>query len=332
MTIVFGVIGCGSWGPKLIRNLLANDAATVKTLCDTRPACLAEMAARWPAPLATTQAADLLADPEIDAVVIATPASTHASLVGAALAAGKHVLVEKPLALDAMRAAELTRLAARQKRVLSVDHTFVFSAPVRKLRELVQQDGLGEIVRYEAERYSRGFPSPDVNVIWDLAVHDLSILQYLFAWTPRRVEALAHRTLAGGQLSEATVQLDFTAGQRAEIRVGWRADDKQRRTRLSGRAATVLYDELDPAGSLAIYREPTELGALSAKNEYQPVSGGEPLSAVVDHFVACIEGRIAPLAGGYEAWRAIRILEAAERSLQSGGRAIDLPAEIFPDI
>lgn len=331
LMIVFGVIGCGCWGPKLIRNLLAGDGAAVKTACDRRPDRRAEIAAVWPSLRTTAEAADLWRDPEIDAIAIATPASTHAALAREALLAGKHILVEKPLALTAHETAALLSLAAEQRRVMLVDHTFIFSEPVRRLRELVRHDGLGEIAAYEAERYSRGFQAPDVNVLWDLAVHDLSILQFLFGWEPRRVAAVAHRVLPQGEPSEATLSVEFAAGQRAEIRVGWRPEEKKRCTRLIGAQATVRYDDLDPAGSLAIIPGPPGTETTAAQRRISPVDRAEPLRRVVDHLLECINGRATPLAGGPEAWRISRILEAAERSLRLSGRPVAIEAAAIPE-
>jgi predicted dehydrogenase len=251
--INIGVIGYGYWGPNLVRNFSEIPEAQVKTVSDFNTERLAKVQSRYPSIQVTTDCRDIFTDPKIDAVAIATPVSTHFDLAMAALKAGKHVLVEKPMTTSSTQAMRLIEEAQRRNLVLMVDHTFVYTGAVRKMRELVANNGLGNIYYYDSVRVNLGLFQHDVNVIWDLAVHDLSIMDYVLQTRPYAVSATGISHIAGEPENIAYLTLFFDGNLIAHINVNWLAPVKVRRTLIGGNQKMIVFDDLEPSEKLKVY-------------------------------------------------------------------------------
>ncbi len=242
--IRIGVIGYGYWGPNLVRNCYEAPGAQVACVSDLRADRLALLSSRYPTIQTTQNFRELIEDPTIDAVAIATPVSTHYDLALRALQEGKHVLVEKPLASDTDQVQRLMDLAQKGNLVLMVDHTFVYTGAVRKIRELVDGGTLGEIYYYDSVRVNLGLFQHDVNVLWDLAVHDLSIMDYVLPFRPCAVSATGLSHIPGGPENIAYLTLFFEGSQIAHIHSNWLAPVKLRRTLIGASRKMIVYDDL----------------------------------------------------------------------------------------
>lgn len=248
-----GVIGYGYWGPNLVRNFAETPGSQVVGVCDLRPERLSSVQARYPAIKTTTDYRELLTDPSIDAIAIATPVSTHFDLALQALQAGKHVFVEKPMTATSEQATRLVEKAERCNRVLMVDHTFVYTGAVRKMRDLVEKNEVGEIYYYDSVRVNLGLFQHDVNVIWDLAVHDLSIMDYVLRVFPVAVSATGMSHLSGQPENVAYVTLFFETNMIAHLHVNWLSPVKVRRTLVGGSLKMIVYDDLEPSDRIKVY-------------------------------------------------------------------------------
>jgi predicted dehydrogenase len=336
-----GVVGCGYWGPNLLRNFHSNRECHLCAVADLNPERLAWAQAQYPHIKATADADDLIEDPNIDAIAIATPVNTHFDLAMRCVKAGKHILVEKPLCHRSDLARELIDEAARRKRVVMVDHTFIYTAAVRKIRELIDSGELGQIHYYDSARINLGLVQADVNVLWDLAVHDLSIIQYLFRESPQAVSATGMRHIAGRPETIAYLTLHYASGLIAHCHVNWLSPVKVRRTFIGGSKKMVVYDDVEPTDKVRIYDagislEPTGNGDNGEPDyrmriDYRKgdiwiphLQGKEALNLEVEHFVDCIRNERPPLSGGPEGLQLIRTLEAAMQSLFLKGQPIPL--------
>src|SRR6266568_2470717 len=250
----FGLIGYGYWGPKVARNLNSLQHAMVTMVADNDASRLAQLPVNSSGVRTTTQAEDVFRS-DVDGVVIATPVRTHYQLAKQALLQGKHVLVEKPLTANVAEAEELVALAQEQRRILMVGHTFEYSPAVNELRKLIQRGELGKIYSIEAERLNLGLFRNDINVIWDLAPHDVSILLYLLGKRPVQVEVQAHAHLQRHIHDIAHLNLGFTDGMTAHIHVSWLHPCKIRRVTVIGDARMAVYDDTNPAEMLKIYNK-----------------------------------------------------------------------------
>ena len=250
--IGIGVIGYGYWGPNLVRNFADTPGARVVAVSDLREDRLAQLQARYPAIGTTRDYRDIIANPLIDAVVIATPVSTHFELALQALQAGKHVLVEKPLVATVEQGLRLRDEAARRQRVLMVDHTFVYTGAVRKIKEIVSGGLLGPVYYYDSVRINLGLYQRDINVLWDLAVHDLAIMDHVLEARPCAVSAVgvAH---VGEQEDIAYLTCLFENNTIAHIHVSWLAPVKVRRTLIGGARQMIVYDDLEPSEKVKVY-------------------------------------------------------------------------------
>ena len=250
--IGIGVIGYGYWGPNLVRNFADTPGARVVAVSDLREDRLAQLQARYPAIGTTSDYRDIIANPLIDAVVIATPVSTHFELALQALQAGKHVLVEKPLVATVEQGLRLRDEAARRQRVLMVDHTFVYTGAVRKIKEIVSEGLLGPVYYYDSVRINLGLYQRDINVLWDLAVHDLAIMDHVLEARPSAVSAVgvAH---VGEQEDIAYLTCLFENNIIAHIHVSWLAPVKVRRTLIGGARQMIVYDDLEPSEKVKVY-------------------------------------------------------------------------------
>ena len=248
-----GVIGYGYWGPNLVRNFMEAPGSTVVAVCDLRTERLAQLRLRYPTIQTVNDTAVLFNDPSMDAIVIATPVSSHFELAMAALRADKHVLVEKPLSRKLRTEHAVDRRGARRRRVLMVDHTFVYTSAVRKIRELLNANALGDIYYYDAVRVNLGLFQHDVNVIWDLAIHDLSIMDYVLPAKATAVSATGISHIPGQPENVAYMTLVLRQPQIAHVHVNWLTPVKVRHTLIGGSEKMILYDDLEPSEKVKIY-------------------------------------------------------------------------------
>ncbi len=334
--IKVGVIGYGYWGPNLVRNFIAAPGSAVARVCDLRADRLAPLNKLYPGIKTCGNAIDMISDPQIDAVVIATPVSSHYELALAALRAGKHVLVEKPLAAKSDQARRLIDEAAARKLVLLVDHTFVYTDAVRKIRELIASGQLGEIYYYDAVRVNLGLFQHDVNVIWDLAIHDLSIMDYVLPEKPVAVSATGISHIPGQPENVAYITLFFSGAQIAHVHVNWLTPVKVRHTLIGGSEKMILYDDLEPSEKLKVYDKgisvtPRQEDVYKLLVSYRSgdmwaprLDNTEALQTEAQHFIECIANGSQPDTDGLAGLRMVKMIEAAETSLRDRGRLIDL--------
>jgi predicted dehydrogenase len=325
-----GAIGCGYWGPNVIRNLDSLPDVQLRWICDVDEERMRAVAARHPAARTTSRDADLLEDPTTDAIYLATPVSSHFELARRALDAGKHVLVEKPMATDLAQARELQSLAEARRRTLMVGHTFVFSPPVRKVKELIEAGQVGDIHYIETTRVNLGLFQKDASVLWDLGPHDLSILMYWLGEVPISVSARG-RSYHGGEALEdvAFVTLEFPSGVLAQVQLSWLAPSKLRRTSIVGRQRMIVYDDLEPVEKVKVYdrgveRQPASYGEFqltyrSGDILIPRIDPTEPLQLECAHFLDCIRTGKVPDASPQSGVDVVRVLLAAEKSLHTNG-------------
>lgn len=334
--INIGVIGYGYWGPNLVRNFAEVPGSRVAAVSDLRPERLAAVQARYPQIKTTTDHRELLKDPSIDAIALATPVSTHFDLAMKALHGGKHILVEKPLAATVEQGERLIEEAERCKRVLMVDHTFVYTGAVRKIKELVERSQLGELYYYDSVRVNLGLFQHDVNVLWDLAVHDLSIMDYVLGARPSAVAATGIAHVPGQPKDVAYLSCFFDSNLIAHFHVNWLAPVKIRRTLIGGSKQMIVYDDLEPSEKVKIYNKGITLsngpeGIYQLLVDYRTgdmwapqLDMAEALRVEALHFLECINQGQKPLTDGHAGLRVVRTLEAASHSLAQRGRPLEL--------
>jgi predicted dehydrogenase len=332
-----GVIGYGYWGPNLVRNFAELTDARVHTVADLNPKALETVARRFPSTKVTTDAMAMIRDPEIDAVAIATPVSTHFSLAMAALRAGKHVWLEKPMTETSMQARALIEEAQKRGLTLHVDHTFVYTGPVKKMREMVQNGELGKTLYYDSTRVNLGLFQRDVNVIADLAVHDFSIIDYVFDQHPIAVSASGINHYPGTPENLAFITLFYETGFIAHVNVSWLAPVKIRSIIIGGTDKMITFDELQPSEKLKIYDKGVSFTDDPAKihemrvgyrtgDMWAPkVDGSEALLVEGKHFVDCIRNNKKPTSDGEFGFRMVELIEAATASMRGRGETIHLP-------
>jgi predicted dehydrogenase len=290
---------------------------------------------RYPSVKTTVEHGELLNSESVDAVIIATPVHTHFDLAMAALKAGKHAFVEKPLTQTSEQARTLIAEAEERGLVLMVDHTFIYTGAVRKLREMVVGGELGNIYYYDSKRVNLGLFQPDVSVIWDLAVHDLAIMAYVFPQQPNVVSATGIGHVPGKPENVASLSIYFEAQMMAQINVSWLSPVKLRQTLIGGDRKMVVYDDLEPSEKIKVYDHGIELN--TRESIYDTLVGyrkgdmwapkldaTEALSREARHFVDCIENGAAPESGGEAGLYVVRILEAATRSMAERGAPVEL--------
>jgi len=334
--IGIGVIGYGYWGPNLVRNFMESPHSMVVGVCDLSDRRLAEAKRRYPSINATNDYAALLDDPAVDAIAIATPVSSHFDLTMQALKNDKHVLVEKPLAATSAQAVQLIDEAARRTRVLMVDHTFVYTGAVRTIRQLVSSGALGEIYYYDSVRVNLGLFQHDVNVIWDLAVHDLAIMDFVLASKPSAVSATGISHIQGQPENVAYITLFFPNNQIAHLHVNWLAPVKVRRTLIGASEKMIVYDDLEPSEKVKVYDKGVDLSP-SGEQVYEllvsyrsgdmwapKLDNSEGLRREAEHFIDCIQNNKVPETDGQAGLRVVRLLEAAERSLAARGQLVEI--------
>jgi predicted dehydrogenase len=330
------VVGLGYWGPNLVRNLHDHPDAELVAVCDRRPEALARIAARYPSVRTTTDVGELLADPKVEAVAIATPVSTHFALAAAALRAGKHTFVEKPLCASVDEALELARLAERHEAVLMPGHTFLYSPPVNCIRDLLQAGELGELYFISTSRVNLGLHQSDASVAWDLAPHDFSILRYWLDETPSHVTATCRSCVMPGVPDVAFITLEYASGTISHVELSWLAPSKLRRTTIVGSQKMLVYDDMsnepvrifdsgvlvkDPA-SFGEYRLTYRTGDIVSRF----VPAAEPLFVEMADFCGAIRGGREPRSSSAVGIDVVRMIEAVDRSLASDRGRVPLAA------
>lgn len=335
--INIGVVGYGYWGPNLVRNFAELNTARVHTVVDLNPAMLEIVNKRFPATRTTTDFQEMLRDPEIDAVAIATPVNTHFSLAMAALKAGKHVWLEKPMAETSLQARSLADEAEKRGLVLHVDHTFIYTGAVRKIKDLISSGALGKVLYFDSTRVNLGLFQRDVNVISDLGVHDFSILDYLFEEHPIAVSASGINHFPGTPENLAYITLFYESGLIAHANVSWLAPVKVRQILIGGSDKMITYDDLQPSEKLKVYDkgvsftdDPKKIhemrvGYRTGDMWAPKLDGSEALRVESEHFVDCILTGKTPITDGRLGMRVVEIIEAATSSMRGRGETVHLP-------
>lgn len=329
-----GVIGLGYWGPNLVRNFLATDGVEGVYAADLSDDRLKKASKRFPSAHLTKDYRELLKSPDVDAVAIATPVSTHFELGKEALESGKHVILEKPMTAKVSEAEQLVELAARRKLTLMVDHTFIYTGAVRKIKSLISSGEIGELHYFDSVRVNLGLFQHDVNVVWDLATHDISIMDYLMDEKPVSVAAFgaAHYN---HMEDVAYVIVNFNNGTIAHFHVNWLAPVKVRQILIGGSKKMIVYDDVEPSEKVKIYDKGVNMssneGIYEALIEYRTgdmyapkLDSTEALSRLTSHFVECIRESKKPFTDGQSGLNVVKILEAAERSMKNNGKLITI--------
>jgi predicted dehydrogenase len=324
--IRIGVCGFGYWGPKLVRAFSSNSAFRVVAVADIKPAAQDRARELSPAVRVYGEAEELIICPEIDGVAIATPVLTHYPLAVRALQRGKHVLVEKPMCTSADEGRELVAVADRMKRTLMVDHPYIFHGAVHKLKELKRSGALGEITYYDSLRVNLGLFQPDMNVLWDLAPHDFSIMSYILEEQPVYVEATGYCHVNPDLPDIVYITLHYASRIIAHLNLSWMSPVKARRIAFGGTKQMVVWNDLDPDEKLKIYDSGIEFHSEDERSVFIPgyrigdihsprLGRGEPLSNVVAHFHRSITGEQKPLADGRAGLEVVELLEHTQRAL-----------------
>lgn len=326
-----GLIGCGYWGPNHARVLNQTQRCELVACCDIDPQKLAKVQRQYPALRGYANASEML-ESDLDAAVIATPISTHFPLAWEALSRGKHVLVEKPLAHSSAKGEELVQLADRKGLTLLTGHTFIYSPPVVKVKELIDSGTLGDLYYISISRVNLGHYQKDVDVIWDLAVHDISILLYWLNEMPIRGKAFGRACVKGNKNDVAFIWLEFPSGTITSSEISWLSPQKMRRTCVVGSKRMIVYDDTEPSEKVKIYdrgvilREPQSFGEFQLTYREGDMvaprlSNEEPLLVEVEHFVDCIEKGIKPKTDGALGINVLRVLEMAAHSMHAENRS-----------
>jgi predicted dehydrogenase len=338
-TIGVAVVGCGYWGTKLARNFAAQPDAQVIALCDTRLDRADRLAHEYRVGRRTEKVSEIFRAEDVDLVVVATPSASHYDLARRAIESGKHVLLTKPLTTRVDHAVELVELAERQGVMLAVDHTFVYTSAVQRIRDLILKGDLGELFYIDSVRANLGLFQSDVNVLWDLAPHDLSIVDYLLGGVQPTAVAAIGACHAGSQRENiAYVTLRYGDHVLAHVHVNWLAPAKVRRTIVGGSNRMVVYDDMEPSEKVKIYDKGVRIDVSARPEELTgPVvfyrSGDmlvphlderEALSVEAEHVLECLRTGTSPRADGEAGLRTVRVLEAAETSMREGSRLVPL--------
>jgi predicted dehydrogenase len=331
------IVGLGYWGPNLVRNLHELEDVEVRWLCDRRPDALAKLTRRYPAVRCTTELADVLGDPGVDAVVVATPVSTHHPIASLALQHDKHVFVEKPLAASSDAARDLIAVAADRGLVLMPGHTFLYSPPVNMIRDLIAAEELGEIYFISTSRVNLGLHQPDVSVAWDLAPHDFSILRYWLGESATHVSAASRGCVLPQTPDIAFINLEFASGVIAHVELAWLAPSKLRRTTIVGSRKMVVYDDTSNE-SVRIFDSGVQLPDPTSFGEYKltyrtgsivspHVLPAEPLLLELGDFVRSLRDGGTPRSSAEVGLDVIRMIEGVDESLAERGARVEVRGE-----
>jgi predicted dehydrogenase len=330
------VVGCGYWGQNLLRNFCELEEADVLVACDFDSRALTRARRRYPTLEVTQKYADVLADARVEAVVLATPVSLHYPLAYEALQAGKHVLVEKPLAQTSRQVQDLIQLADRMGKTLMVDHTFLYTGAVRRMKKMVDSGEIGDLLYFDSVRISLGLVQSDINVLWDLGPHDLSIMDFLFDREPVAISATGVRHLETPYEDLAYVNVQFEGNLIAHFHLNWLAPVKVRRTLVGGSKKMIVYDDMENSEKVRVYdkgitqnhdperRERMLTGYRNGDMLAPNLEATEALRLMAREFVMSIRENRPPLSDGHAGLRVVRMLEAAQESIEHNGRVIYL--------
>ena len=332
--IKVGVIGYGYWGPNIVRNFHRPDRSVVSMVCDKSADMLNRARQSYPSIATTHDPCEILKSKEIDAVAVVTPVWTHFELAKSALEHGKHVFVEKPFTSNAAQAQELIELANKRGLKIMVDHTILFTGAVRKIRQLVDDGTLGDLYYYDSTRVNLGLFQHDVNVIWDLAPHDLSIMNYLIPSKPEAVVATGQSHLNGHE-DVAYITVYFPKNVIAHVNVNWLSPVKVRTTLIGGEKKMLVWNDLEADEKIKVYDKGVDIknreGVYNLLVSYRSgdmwapqVPQVEALRLEMDHFVECIQKDQSPISDGQSGLQVVRVLEAAERSVKNRGELVYL--------
>jgi predicted dehydrogenase len=337
--INIGVVGYGYWGPNLVRNFAETPGMNLAAVTDLDPKKLEVVKKRFPAVKTTTRYQELLDDPGIDAIAIATPVNTHFALGMAALKAGKHLWLEKPMTETSDQARQLVEEAEKRKLVLLVDHTFIYTGSVRKIGEVIKAGELGDVLYYDSTRINLGLFQRDVSVISDLAVHDFAILDYLLGEHPAAVSASGINHFPGTPENLAYITMFYDSGTIAHTNVSWLAPVKVRSVLIGGSKKMIVYDDLEPSEKVKVYDkgvsftdDPAQIhemrvGYRTGDMWAPKLSGAEALRVEGEHFVDCIKHAKAPQTDGTLGLRVVELIEAATASMKGRGETVYVQRE-----
>jgi predicted dehydrogenase len=329
-----GVIGYGYWGPNIVRNLHGLDSTGVEAVCDMNPDALARVRKAYPGVKTCSDPAEILTSPTVDAVAVITPVWTHYDLAKKALENGKHIFVEKPFTSNSKQAEELIELAARKNLTIMVDHTFLFTGAVRKIHQLTESGVLGDLYYYDSMRINLGLFQHDVSVIWDLAPHDLAIMDYVIKGDPEAIVATGERHLNGVE-DVAFMTIYFPQNVIAHINVNWLSPVKIRTTLIGGQKKMLVWNDLVADEKIRVYDKGAQINSGDGIRDllvsyrtgdmWAPqLEQLEALQVELDYFAKCIEGSKTPFNDGHAGLRVVRMLEAAEASIQKRGELVRL--------
>ncbi len=333
-----GVIGYGYWGPNIVRNFNVGDSAKVVAVCDQRPEALQRAQQSYPQIAVTRNAADVTESPSVDAVAVVTPVWTHFEFARSALRNGKHVFVEKPFTFTSEQAEELVNLAEQKHLQIMVDHTFLFTGAVKKIRQLVDDGTLGHLYYYDSTRVNLGLFQHDVNVIWDLAPHDLSIMDYIIQEKPQGVVATAEKHLNGLE-DVAFLTFYFPGNVIAHVNVNWLSPVKIRTTLIGGEKKMLVWNDLEPDEKIRVYDKGVDKftsneGIYDVLVKYRTgdmwaprVEHTEALKKELEYFVDCLDHNRTPMNDGKAGWRVVSMLEAANQSVKKKGSLVEFCRE-----
>ena len=332
--VKFGVVGYGYWGPNVVRNLDRLESAEVVAVCDKSPASRKKVAKAYPDVLVTEDSAELMSSPDIDAIAVVTPVWTHYELAKAALLNGKHIFVEKPFTSNAAQAQELIELAAQRNLKIMVDHTFLFTGAVTKIKQLLDDGSLGKLYYYDSTRVNLGLFQHDVNVVWDLAPHDLSIIDHLIEQTPEAISATGQTHLNGHE-DVAYITVYFPDKVIAHINVNWLSPVKVRTTLIGGEKKMLVWNDLEADEKIKIYDKGVKVtsreGLYDLLVHYRSgdmwapqIEQVEALTRELSYFVDCIANDKTPVNDGEAGLRVVRMLEAANESIRQRGAVVRL--------
>ncbi len=328
------VIGCGYWGPNLIRNFQNTAGCELRAISDLNAQRLDHVGRQYPHVRRTSDHRTILTDPDIDAVAVATPVSTHYPLGKDVLEAGKHLFIEKPMCASAADCRKLVDIARRRGLQIMVGHTFLFTPAVRKIRELMRSGELGDVYYVNITRVNLGLFQPDINVVWDLAPHDIAMLNHLFDSGPSIVSATGRSYVRSGNEDVAFLTLEYPGNQIAHIHVSWLDPNKIRQATFVGSRKMLVYDDVSSLEKIRVYDKGVEkLSHYDNFGEFQlsyrygdivipRVDQTEPLKIEAAHFVACLEGREEPVSDGSVGLQVVEVLERVCESIRQEGKPV----------
>ncbi|HEV3223185.1 MAG TPA: Gfo/Idh/MocA family oxidoreductase [Puia sp.] len=331
--INIGVIGYGYWGPNIVRNFFATPACIVKMVADGRQERLNMLGKIFPSIQGVKDGEDILTNKEIDAVVIATPVFTHFALAKRALLLGKHVLIEKPMTSSVKEADELINLAIQKGLTLMADHTFLYTGAVEKMKEIIQTEVIGTPLYFDSSRINLGLFQPDINVLWDLAPHDISILTYLISETPESINATGISHTRNQVENIAYLTVNYNSSFIAHFTCSWSSPVKVRQTLIGGDKKMILYNDLEPSEKVRVYdtgyNHKTEEDKTRIMVDYRTgdvyipkLSSREALAGVADDFIQSVIQKKSPLSNALLGRSVVRILEASQESIKNNGKEV----------